>query len=430
MARYDRIAPLSPPSRENAFPCWPVLRDVEANDRDLELARRARLRFLALRPARRLLDSGLSAVGRASYLAQIEAVRQELGYLPARDAERARLGRFLHHIEEPEPARVIAAVIEMAIASVGAAQLYGAEEYALTALGLAVAASEERLQAAATVVLARVAAARGLREDVRESSDKAAALALSVGDLTGYVQAQAEHALDAAAHGEATAAREILKETLKRVRVVRDVQAEALVQARMCACEIALGNAAVALDHGWAGLRQLDDLRERAQLLEQIGIAFSRLGLHKAADRCFTMLAQRGIDSALRTRARAAQAVEAAAVANAQLFRERRTALLNDAAEWSADPRLFSFTHLEIGRGALMSGDVDDAREHLHAAIGAARRHNLKDLVAGVEEILTALEHDAIQELITSTGSGPAADAARRIAEQLDAIPDLPVIAG
>src|SRR5512146_336551 len=98
MARYDRIAPLSAPSRENTFPGWPVLRDLEGIDRDAELARSARLRFLVLRPVRRLLDRGIANVGRDSYLQQIETVREELGYLPARDVERARLARFLHQV--------------------------------------------------------------------------------------------------------------------------------------------------------------------------------------------------------------------------------------------------------------------------------------------------------------------------------------------
>ena len=50
MARYDRIAPIPIPAREAAFPGWLMLRDLAGRERDPELARRARLRFLALRP--------------------------------------------------------------------------------------------------------------------------------------------------------------------------------------------------------------------------------------------------------------------------------------------------------------------------------------------------------------------------------------------
>src|SRR5436190_1707288 len=84
MARYDRIAPLVPPARDSAFPGWWILRDIEGLDRDVELARRARLRFLALRPVLRFAEGG-GTLPRDSYLAQIEGVREQLGYLPARD---------------------------------------------------------------------------------------------------------------------------------------------------------------------------------------------------------------------------------------------------------------------------------------------------------------------------------------------------------
>ena len=63
MARYDRIAPIPIPAREAAFPGWLMLRDLAGRERDPELARRARLRFLALRPLLRvLLEVGLSIV--------------------------------------------------------------------------------------------------------------------------------------------------------------------------------------------------------------------------------------------------------------------------------------------------------------------------------------------------------------------------------
>ena len=65
MARYDRIAPIAAPARAAAFPGWLVLRDLQGRERDAELARRARLRFLALRPLRRVLALGLEGVSAA-----------------------------------------------------------------------------------------------------------------------------------------------------------------------------------------------------------------------------------------------------------------------------------------------------------------------------------------------------------------------------
>lgn len=427
MARYDRIAPLTAPAREIAFPAWLVLRDIEGSDRDVEVARRARLRFLALRPVIRLLDRGIEGVGRESYLGQLEAVREELGYLPARDVERARLARFLHHVEDGDAGRVISGTLEMADACSVAGQTYGAEEYALTAIGLAAATGDQRRLGSAHAVLARVYRQRGEYADADANALKAAAMAQAVGACTDLVHARAELAFSAAAQGTGGAA-DILLETLAQTRAARDSQAEALAEAKLCECYQLLGDAGAALEHGWPALRMLDDLRERALLLEQVAAAFARLGLHKAAERCYTMVAQRGVDPSLRARARAAQAVEAASAGSATLFRERRAALLNDGAEWSADPRISAQVHLELGRGCVMTSDTDYAREHLRATITLARRHGLADLLTRAEEVLTALEHNTTRDLVAVISTGPS-DAVRRIAELAETLPDLALTA-
>lgn len=429
MARYDRIAPLSPPSRAEAFPGWLVLRDIEGNDRDVELARRARLRFLALRPVRRLLTRGATAVPRESYLAQIEGVREELGYLPTRDAERGRIARFLHQIEDRDVARIVTASLELADACAAAGQLFGAEEYALTALGLAEEISDDRLQSSSYVMLARIARLRGETADVKSCVEKAVYFAKRSNDHLLFVRALAEIALDHAAQGQGDAARDVMNEVITQMRSANEMPAVALAQARLCACENTLGNAAAALEQGWAALRQVEDVRERAHLVEQLGIAFSSLDAHKAAERCFAMLAQRGVDPGLRARARAGHALQSVVLGSPQVFRERRSMLLNDASEWSADPRLNTFVHIELGRGCVIAEDVDDAREHLREAINTARRFNFNDLLASAEEVLSALEQNSKQQLLKI--AGPAGiDAARRIAEQLETLPDLAVTAG
>lgn len=432
MARYDRIAPLAAPAREAAFPAWLALRDIEGNDRDAEVARRARLRFLALRPIVRLLDRGVAGVSRESYLAQIEAVREELGYLPARDVERARLARFLHQVEERDVARVILATLEMAEACAFGGQTYAAEEYALTALGLANANDEIKLQGIACTTLSRIYRVRGQLDDAFPYAKKALATAARISARGDLVNARAEEALLAVARGDRATALATLDLTLQEMRALNDAQAEALVQARLCACMLALNEFSSALEHGWSALRQLDDMRERAALLDLVGTALRRLGLHKAAERCFSMIAQRGVDPALRARARAAQAVAAAASGTIGVFRERRSALLNDAAEWSADPRIAAFVHLELGRGCIVAGDLDFAREHLRDAISFARRHGIAEVLPAAEEVLSALEKDSTRDLLAAA-IGPVADATRKIADQVEALPELtlvPAIAG
>ncbi len=133
MARYDRIAPLVSPSRDNAFPAWPVLRDVEGQDRDPDACRRARTRFLALRPVRRLLDRGTTDISVESWNRQLECVRDEMANLSARDVERVRITRFLRQVEDRDPQRIVAALLEYAEQAFGAGHVFAAEEFALTA---------------------------------------------------------------------------------------------------------------------------------------------------------------------------------------------------------------------------------------------------------------------------------------------------------
>ena len=131
MARYDRIAPLSSPARDQAFPAWPVLQDIEGNDRDADACRRARLRFLALRPVRRALDR--SSVSAESFTRQLDAVREDMNNLSARDVERVRVTRFLKQIEDRDTGRVITALLDYAEQAFAAGHRHAAEEFALTA---------------------------------------------------------------------------------------------------------------------------------------------------------------------------------------------------------------------------------------------------------------------------------------------------------
>lgn len=163
MARYDRIAPLSSPSRDSAYPAWLVLRDIEGQDRDADACRRARLRFLALRPVRRVLDR--AAVSGDSYGRQLDAVREEMSALSARDVERVRVSRFLKQVEDREPHRMVAALLEFAEQAYGAGHVYAAEEYALTAELVETGAAQQ--------LLARIRAAEAAVEDEDASLEQA-----------------------------------------------------------------------------------------------------------------------------------------------------------------------------------------------------------------------------------------------------------------
>jgi Tfp pilus assembly protein PilF len=338
MARYDRIAPLSSPARDHAFPAWPVLRDLEGQDRDVDVCRRARLRFLALRPVCRLIGRSADAVSSESYGKQISAVREELGSLSLRDVERARVTRFLRQIEDRDPKRLVAALIEFGEQANDAGHLYAAQEYALTANALAPNSADD--------LIARIA-----RGDVEPESDYTASLESSLNEL-----------------------------------------------------------------------RTAEDTAARARILERMGRALMALRLFTPADRCFTLLTQRVTDLSVRARARAAHALLAALMGNGATFHERRSALLNDDAEWAPDPRVAANIHIDLAHGSVVTGDTDFAREHLRVAIALARRQSYNAMLKRAENILTALEQnsDVLMHPQPST-----TEAVQRLAAQIELL-DLP----
>src|SRR5262245_366484 len=136
-ARYDRLAPLSAPARERTFPGWSVLRDLDGAERDGDAARRARLRFLALRPVVRLAARCMEGVPVDSFERQVDRVREELGQLPARDPERAALARLLNDLRTRQTDLVVQALLMVSEFAEANGQFACADEYARSALILA-----------------------------------------------------------------------------------------------------------------------------------------------------------------------------------------------------------------------------------------------------------------------------------------------------
>lgn len=160
MARYDRIARLDPPERDDAFTGWLALRDLQDDERDKDLGRRARLRFLAIRLVHRLTRR---SNGRAdeSLRQQCDAAREELGQLPGRDPERQRLAEFLTQVSTLEPATVVDATLELADALAADGSTYAAEECYRAAIDLADACELGELHARALRDLTELGSGRG-----------------------------------------------------------------------------------------------------------------------------------------------------------------------------------------------------------------------------------------------------------------------------
>lgn len=147
MARYDRIARLDPPPRDAAFTGWLALRDLQDRERDTDLGRRARLRFLAVRLIHRLSRQG-DGIDRESLKQQCNSVREELGQLSGRDPERQRLAEFLKEVATLDPRAIVESALEMADTLSDEEQRFAAEECYRAAIDLAQAHDLDELRAA------------------------------------------------------------------------------------------------------------------------------------------------------------------------------------------------------------------------------------------------------------------------------------------
>lgn len=136
MARYDRIARIDPPARDDAYTGWLAVRDLADRERDGELGRRARLRFLAARVIHRLARQG-DPIDGASLQQQSDTVREELGQLPSRDRERQLLAELLKHAPTRDVPAVVRAGLDLADGARSDGAPFAAEEFYRACMELA-----------------------------------------------------------------------------------------------------------------------------------------------------------------------------------------------------------------------------------------------------------------------------------------------------
>ncbi len=381
MARYDRIAPLPAPARDRAYPAWPVLRDLEDRDREVELGRRVRLRFLALRPVRRLARWGIEAVPADSFDRQVEGVREELGHLAARDPERGRLARFLHQIRQRTPLAVTTATLDLGEVIEAAEHYHGAEEFYRTALELADAYHLTPERVVAHRLLGRVFRKCGRREEAAREYAAAAELARQLEDPEQWgrsIDGLASVLRDQGRHDDA---RRAYREMLTRGRERDDSALTSMALIGLCLTEVDAGDLERAVEHGWAAFGQARDGEQRNTVLRGLGAAFTGVGLFDAAERCHRIIVERS----------------GAAFARVQAV-------------------------LDLAGVAARSGRTDLARERLREAVGAASRQGFGELLTRADELLAALERGAAGEPVTGPAVQPPGESARRIAAEIEAL--------
>ncbi|NIP78531.1 MAG: tetratricopeptide repeat protein, partial [Gemmatimonadetes bacterium] len=216
MARYDRIARIDPPARENAFGGWLTLRDLEGREREPELGRRARLRYLALRPVRRLLERGLDALDPASFQHQLDSVREELGQLPSRDPERQILADYLKQVGGRAPRGVVQATLDVGAAAEASGHTYAAEEFYRTGLELTQRHGLDGLHVQALRAIGRIHRRRGEWDEAVGLLERAATLAEEQDDLVEWARALDGIAAARLQAGDRDAARSTLDDIAAR----------------------------------------------------------------------------------------------------------------------------------------------------------------------------------------------------------------------
>lgn len=416
MARYDRIARIEPPARDEAFGGWLTLRDLEGREREPELGRRAQLHFMALRPVRRLLPRGLEGADAGSLESQLTTLRQQVEQLPDDDAEREPLTFYLQEVGGRSPSGLVRATLEVGTTAEAAGHRYAAEEFYRTALELTEAHSLGVLRALALRHLGRVQRARGELRDAIASLEESAAVASDLGDALEWARSMEALAAVYLRSGQADSARLVLEGITESAAGPDAPRVQAIAAAGLCALELAQGEPEAALEAGWQAAAQLPPQDEaRNQVLLNMAAAFRRLGLTGPAEVCYTIVFRWAAWPEHRLEARLEHAVVAAEDGRSEDFATRRAAVLEGLSR--VDRPLQAMIHLGLGRGGLRVGDVDNAREHIREAITTARDVGAEDVLSRSEELLTILDRRAPW---ASSPTVSPSKCARRIAERIE----------
>ncbi|HEX7051253.1 MAG TPA: tetratricopeptide repeat protein [Longimicrobiales bacterium] len=378
MGRYDRVSPLPPPDRSRVFPAWAVLRDLEGRERDADMARRVRLRFMALRPVLRLVRHGIDRVPRESLERQIDGVREELGQLSARDPERARLARFLRRIRHPTPLTLATATLDLGEAAEAAEHYHGAEELYFAALQVATAYRLEPEQVIALRLLGRICRKAARSEDARRFCREAAELALRLGDRRQWAIAMDGLGATLRQDGDAAGALRIHEEILARGRQWSDDEVLAEGLCGLCRAEAETGDPQRAIEYGWTAVGRAARDEQLDTALSCLGAAFLQVGLYPAAARCHWIVANRASRLAVRAQAR-----------------------------------------VDLATVAARAGQADAARDHLRDAIRLAKKHGHHEILRHAEALLTVLEHTPDGSIGAPPTAAPG-ESARRIAAEVE----------
>jgi tetratricopeptide (TPR) repeat protein len=420
MARYDRIAPLNSPTRNDAFPGWLALRDLEGRERDADLGRRARLRFLAVRMVRRVIREGFERLPAASFERQIEGVREELGQLATRDIERARLADFLHVLQARSSTSVCKALIEVGTVAKELGHIYAAEECFLTSRDLATSQRHATGEADALRAIGALYEAVGRGDEAEEALKRAAQLALQADERVGWARAVQGLASLASNRDQPLEARRVLQSALERGLEWQDARVTAIAAQQLAELSLAADDVEGSLHFAWTAFRAATGDEVRARLMLLMARAFRRVGLTASAETAYeAVLSNNSTVPALVVQAE--QALAAAEAGDTKTYATRRARVVDRISEAARQPQLYASLHLTLARGAVLTGAVDFARDHIRDSIATARKHVDPATLTQADDLLSALETMAAggsPKLLKTLEPGPIA---KRIAAEVSA---------
>ncbi|HEX9106147.1 MAG TPA: hypothetical protein VF832_02945 [Longimicrobiales bacterium] len=395
-----------------------MFRDLVGHDRDPELARRARLRFLALRPLLRVLRHGAEGISNDSFEKQLEGIREELGSLPARDPERVRLSRYLHQITSRLPEDLTAAAAGLGDVAEQAGYVSAAEEFFRTAFELADRSQLPARAAAALWRLGMLCHRLGRDEEATRHLSAAAAAAELAGASAEWAQATCDGALLRAATGD-PAARAALQQVLARGQELGDPEVRGVAALALADLALLEGDAESALEASWSALEGTAGQRSPL-VLARAAAALRGLGLFDPALQSFDAALEDGLPPEERWTTRAERVATFAEAGRKQEFAVARDELLQAARAEALPPRAAALLHLSLARACLVLESPDFARDHLRDGLEAARSGACADVIPQLEALLPCLEQ-APAPRRTARRPEPGARA-RAIAEAMGAL--------
>lgn len=418
MARYDRIAALPVPDRERAIPAWCVMRELAGRERDTELANRARLYFLALRPARRLVDRAFK-VPADSHDRQVAAVRTAVDALPSSAPEQPRLRAYLSALTTRVPERVALALLDVAGLAEARAHYEAAGEFTRTALAAA-AHANAGVEARACTTLARLARKAGRWTEAQHWGTRSVELAAPPSFRAAWANAVTELATLYHVRGDTTSAAALLVSVRKRIAEWKDELLLADGAEALSAAALAAGHAEVAVHEGWFALHRINEVDRRRRLMLNVADGLRVLRLYPAADACYGALAQSALGAGERAAPLVSSAVSAAEAGEAATFRERHDRAMHEVLALQNGQRAGLL--LDLCRACLLTGDGEHGLGHATVARTLAAQNGDEMLQHRAEELCRAASAHHDGAFLAAVPQPPApADDTRELAAEIAA---------